>query len=585
MKNDNPNQKDNSQPLDKDLDAVPDKDEQAIKEIELIESDEALDDQKTVPTQLTKVNKKSWYKLKKVYIPAIIIILLGIIFLVPFTRYKILGLFLKEKYSISVIDSRSYQPVIGAQILIDNKKYVTDTSGKATILAHVGNQSLSISKQYYAGYSGKILIPVSQKNRLTINLIATGRQVEVKVANKIGSSPLSGILVSADGSSEKTNALGIADIVLPASKQVVNGKLTGAGYNSQNISININSSSNNYSLVPAGSIYYLSNTSGNVDVVKANLDGSNQSTVLAGNGSEGIYNTFLYPSNDWSYLALVANRNNTKPCLSIIQTSDNSSYIIDSTNGIYNIIGWDSNNNLIYTVSNNNLPIGSPGQYVLKSYNSNTNQTKVLYQSSSQNNGISTIGEIFDSVNLLPNGSLIYTTSWTGNVSGFSNLQMNIVSINDNGTGQKNLKSFNQSNYVSLINAHFYAPKNLIFWVYPNTGNLAEYYQYSDYQFAQISSSSSIVANIYSQPNSFPTNQSGNNVIYSNIVNGHNAIFSSTSSGNNPKQLALLENTYVPYGWYTDKYIIINNNNNEFYIMPSTGIKSQSDLIKICNHL
>ena len=561
------------------------KDEKAIKEIELIESDDALNDEKTETTKITSINHKKWFLYKKLYIPAIAIFLLALIFIIPYTRYKILGLFLSEKYSITVIDSQSLQPVISANVSIDGKVYKTNTSGKAIIKAKVGNQNISISKQYYASYSHKIIVPISQKNTLRINLTATGRQVAILVTNKIDKQPVSGMIVSSSGSSQKTNISGIAFLVLPADKKIANGTISGTGYNNSKITIDVNSTGNHYLVVPSGSIYYLSNTSGLVDVVKANLDGSNQTTVLAGNISEGIYDTSLNPSSDWSYLALVANRNNSKPCLSIIQTSNDSSYIVDSTNGNYNIIGWDSNNTLVYTVQNNNLPAGSMGEYELKSYNSATNQTKVLYQSGSQTNSTSTINEVFNSVNLMPNNSVVYSTAWVGNVAQFNDLLMNITSINDNGTGQKTLQQFSQSSYSPIITSHFYQANNLIFWLYPLSSSATNYYQYVNSQFSPLSGSSSIVSSIYTNPINYPESPSGSKVVYANNINGHSAVYTSDLNGNNPKQLGLYNNTYVPYSWYTGNYIIVNKSNNEFYIMSSTQPTIQQDLLKICNHL
>ncbi|MEI7674779.1 MAG: hypothetical protein WCI60_03530 [bacterium] len=49
------------------------KDEKAIKEIELIESDDALNDEKTEPTKITSINHKKWFLYKKFYILAIAI--------------------------------------------------------------------------------------------------------------------------------------------------------------------------------------------------------------------------------------------------------------------------------------------------------------------------------------------------------------------------------------------------------------------------------------------------------------------------------------------------------------------------------
>jgi hypothetical protein len=225
------------------------------------------------------------------------------------------------------------------------------------------------------------------------------------------------------------------------------------------------------------------------------------------------------------------------------------------------------------------------GEYELKSYNSATNQTKVLYQSGSQTNSTSTINEVFNTVNLMPNNSVVYSTAWVGNVAQFNDLLMNITSINDNGTGQKTLQQFSQSSYSPIITSHFYQANNLIFWLYPLSSSATNYYQYLNSQFSPISSSSSIVSSIYTDPINYPVSPSDSKVVYANNINGHSAVYTSDLNGNNPKQLGLYNNTYVPYSWYTGNYIIVNKSNNEFYIMSSTRPTIQQDLLKICNHL
>ena len=559
-------------------------DDQAVKEIEISESDESLKSHADSPIPPIKKSRFGWIKSKPFIITTSIVPIIVLLLAIPLTRYQILGLFIKGQYSLNVVDSQTDSPVIGADVVIKNKHYTTNAQGFINISTNVGNHSLSIEKKYYATYTAKILIPFSQKKPQVINLVATGRMVSIKVVNKINKSPVADILVTADGTSTKTDASGNASIVLSASNQTTKGIISGKGYSTQNVTINT-STNNSYQILPSGYVYFLSNSSGTVDVVKSSLDGTNHSTVLVGTSSMGIYDTSLYPSSDYAYMALVANRNNQKPCLTIIKSSNDSPVIVDQTNGNYTIYGWDSNNTLIYSVQNNNLPVGTAGEYSLKSYNPTSNSVSTIDSSSSATNFGVTIGEYFSAVTMLPNNTLVYGKSWTGNTSGFSGLQINLISVNDNNTGKKTLQQFDQSQYSQTVNSHYSGANSVLLWLFPVSSNSATYFQYSDGKLNPIANNNPIISNIYNTPSLYSVSADGTKVAYTSNVNGHNAIYVANSDGSSPKQLALLGNSYSTYSWFNNDYLILNNGNNEFLIMPASGTTTQANLIKISDHL
>ena len=580
MKEENQNQ--SSQSENQEDVSIEDK---AIKEIEAVEGDNALDDELDKPIENILKNKNKWYKSKVFIVSSSLIAIVALIIIIPFTRYKVFGLFIHEKYTVTVIDKQTGLPVTGATIQLGNKKYVTGPHGKSVISANVGNQKISISKKYYSNLTKDIFVPFSQKQSENLSLVAIGRQVSITVTNSISKKAVSGALITADGTVATTDSMGKAKIVLSANYSTVRGVISGKGFNNLNAEINIGSSINNsFQILPSGSVYFLSNSSGNIDVVKTSLDGSNLTTVLAGKGTESIYNTSLTPNRSWSYIALVSNRNNTKPCLTIINTSNDSSYVVDQTNGTYNIIGWDSNDNLIYNVRNDNIPNGSAGQFQLKTYNASSNQINVIDQTNSQTSGTNMTSEVFDTINLLPNNSIIYSKSWSGDTSSFKNLQMIIEAVNSNNTGKITLQQFDQASYGSFISSHLNGPETVVLWLYPLSSNTATLFQYSNYKFSTLTNNQ-VINNLYSMPSTYPLASSIDKVIYSSNVNGHSAIISSSTDGSSQKQLALLGNTYSTYSWFGDDYIILNNNGNEFFIMPAIGITDPSSLIKISDHL
>ncbi len=561
------------------------KDGKLITDIEREESDASLDSNVDRTDIQIDHHHEPWYRTKKFIISSVIISILLIIFLIPVTRYKILGIFIKENFKLLIIDHQTKLPVAGAIISINGISNKTDSSGFVVINSHIGTNKISVSRKYYSNIDQNIFIPWHQKGYEKLSITATGRQVSMTIVDKITKTAINHLTVTSDGLSAQTNSLGIATLVVSPEKLVVKVVISGTGYKTQTTEISTDSSkTNNLEIIPSSYVYYLSNISGTIDVVKSLVDGSNQKTVLAGNKSEVIYDTSLTPSNDWKYLALSANRNNTKPCLTIIQSSDDSSYIIDQTNGTYSIYGWDTNNNLIYSVENTNLPSGSTGKFTLKSYISSTNKTITLDASSAQANSGNYGSEGYTSVYVLPNDSIVYSKNWGGDLASFTGLQMTINSINDNGTGKKTISTYDQASYQSVINSHLNAPSGIIFWLSKSGSHTPDYYQYSNGQFTDITDNQNL-ANLNSSPTIYPISPDASKIIYSNNINGHSAIYVSGLAGNNPKQVALLGNTFKVYGWLTNNYIILNNNSNEFYIMPVTGVANQKDLIKITNHL
>src|SRR6266480_1705893 len=70
---------------------------------------------------------RDWYiSNKKWTIAASAFLLLLILFTVPWSRYKVAGLFLKKNFTIEILDSTSYSPVSGATVSVGHVSSQTD---------------------------------------------------------------------------------------------------------------------------------------------------------------------------------------------------------------------------------------------------------------------------------------------------------------------------------------------------------------------------------------------------------------------------------------------------------------------------
>jgi hypothetical protein len=548
------------------------KTEQAVDDIVHHESDEiiAVEDAKQSATPARAWYKKLFAK-KKLWIPLVIVLLVAVIGSVPYSRYKLLGLFWKQTYNVSVIDSQTKLPVSDAQVSLDGHQQLTTNQGQASLKVAVGTKSLGVSKKYYAELNDKVLVGLHAKGRFIVSLRATGRQVPIKVVNLINGLPLANAEVTAAGTSAKTDKAGQVTIVLPANKTSVSATVSGSGYNNATAPITVSANilpANTFKLTPSGTIYFLSNASGTIDVVSTNLDGTNPQTVIAGTGHEDPNNTSLLASRDWHFLALQAKRDTDQNSnsLYLIDTSTNKLTTMDVGNATFTPIGW-SGHYFLYDVSRNDIPFDQNDHEALKSYNADTGQLTTLDQTTStQTNGTNVIYNGFSNQQVV-GSQLVYTVQWyadyPANSSDLSGQTDSLRGIQPNGQGKKDYQTFDASQ-VSNIQTMLYKPDVLDIGVYGlNAAGL--YYQFQNNAVAAVSNID------FSQ--SYPTyllSPSGNQTFWSEPRDGKNTLFVGDASGDNGTQIATLSD-YVAYGWYGDSYVIVEKGGNELYIMPASG--------------
>ncbi|HEX5448140.1 MAG TPA: carboxypeptidase-like regulatory domain-containing protein, partial [Candidatus Saccharimonadales bacterium] len=395
---------------------------------------------------------KNWYGThKKWTIPATVIIIIGLLVAIPSTRYPIVGLGLKKDLNVRVLDAATGTPVSGAMVRVGSTTAETGASGDATIHhISVGHHDLLITKKYYQSTTTNAVVPIfGQKNIPTIKLTATGRQVKIKVSNLVNKAPLSGVDITVAGISAKTDTAGTTVLVLPVGKDTQQAKLSLKGFNDSSVTVKVSNSKieeNNYTLTPSGKVYFLSNLSGNIDVVKTNLDGTDRQTVLAGTGNEDDRNTVLLASRDWKYLALLSRRAGNTPSLYLIDTSSDDVSTIDEGNADFDLAGW-AGDNFIYTVIRKNVQPWQDNREAIKSYNASARKRIIIDQTTaSGSNDSNYISQTFG--NVYAYGSYIYyTKGWEAgynlpNPADFASKQATFNSVNVDGSGKKALRSF-----------------------------------------------------------------------------------------------------------------------------------------------
>lgn len=524
------------------------------------------------------------FKAKKVWIPITVVGALVILIIVPGSRYALLGTVLKKNFDVQILDAQTNQPISGVAVTADGVHMSTDSQGMAHLDLRVGHVALTVSKKYYATLTRSVLVPVHQHGLQVLSLTATGRQVAVLLTNKITGKAVANARITIDGSTSQTAANGEAVVVLPASAQKGAATLAANGFNSSSVSISntTNVNTNTFSLVPTGRVYFLSNTSGKIDVVGTNLDGSDQQVIVTGTGNEDPFNTQFTHSVDWKYLALVANRTGSL-ALYTINTATKKITAVDTSNATFLLDGWSRDDHLIYHTIRNDIQRYQPNRETLFSYDPSTNTNITIDQTDA---GSATYGINFEfmyqelgNVNILANDTVLYTKLWQLN-SGYvdslaKNGQSTLDEVQANGQGKKILIGVGPTVFTSGM-AIQTGPTTL-YWTFNNGGNLPAYFEFNDGTISQLSSQPQrlIPWVYYLSPSGKETASFGNGLGGSSISVGN-------SFGENGAVIASLGPTFTNFiGWYGNDYLIIGTNTNTLYIMPATGGVDTSNLTKI----
>jgi len=502
----------------------------------------------------------------------LIIIILGAL---PWTRYPILGSFYKQTMNFALTDSDTHKPVSNASLSIAGKTVQTDGQGRASIKAPVGSKTVTITKKYYQTLTQKVFVPIRKPAATNLVVKATGRQVPVTVTNKISGKPLENAVVKVLDADAKTDKDGHATLVVPADKATQSVTVTASGFNTLTAQLQVTTetvAANTFAMTPSGSVYFLSNLSGKLDVVKTSLDGSDRKTVLAGTGKEDRQTTLLLASRDWKYLALLANRDGADKLYLIDTSNDALTTMDEGANVGFQAKGW-SNDTFIYTVDRQSVPSWQSGQTVLKSYNAASKKLNQLDQTAgSGSSALDSVHEFYGDVYIFPKGEIVFEKGMNAGPAhpgGLSGQQVTLQSINDDGSGKKTIKTFPvpEASFTTYINA-VTVPDGPSSLYIQDPYTSTTFYEYEDGQFKVDSSMTG--QKFFAPYSNYLLSPNGSQTFWSETRDGKSVLFAGDSKGENGKQIASLSD-YNSFGWYGENYVLATKNNSELYILPVNG--------------
>ncbi|HEV7455014.1 MAG TPA: hypothetical protein VGO07_07180 [Candidatus Saccharimonadales bacterium] len=516
-----------------------------------------------------------WVKThKKVAIPAAVLVVLAVIAAVPFTRYFFAGMVVRKDFTVTIVDSQTNKPVTSASVTLAGKKAVTDSQGKAKLHVNVGSAQLTLSKKYYKDKSASVLVAFTQKQPYTVEFEATGRPVQIVVVNKVSNKPAANVTISAENTQAITDSKGEATLVVPADKATVKATLSGPGYNKADATLKVTASidpANKFTITPAGKLYFLSNASGTLDVVKSDLDGQNRQLVLPGTGKEDKVSTVLLASRDWKYVALLSKRDggdNAK--LFLIETATDKLTTMDEGDATFSPYGW-SGSHFVYGVERTKVNLWQPKRQALKSYDASTGAIASIDQTTADGDSqFNYRTERIDNVFILDK-EVVYTKTWQYN-GPFApdGRQATFNSSQADGSQHKVVKGYPLSTlyylYVSVNPGDF----NEIYIRYTQSDSTPKY---DSYQGGKLTASDLTDEQFNNNDyHTFIVSPSGNKTFWTEFRDGKNVFFVGDGSGKNGKQLPGSSDDYAAYGWYSDDYLLVTKKSSEMYIMPVDGL-------------
>ncbi len=513
---------------------------------------------------------KNWYlDNKKTSIPLSVAVLLILIFAVPPSRYAVAGLAVKKDVNIEVKDSITNTPVTGANVSFGNQNAITDANGKATLKSvKPGHLDVLISKKYYKDQELDILVPVvkAAKARST-TLAATGRAVRIKVVDYVDGKALADVNINIADTTGKTDKNGLTTIVVPVGEATQKAKLSLDGYNTKEADIKVSNNSiqeTQVKLAQSGKIYFFSKRTGKLDLMKVNLDGSDAQVVLPATGTEDVSHTTILQSPDWNYVALLMRRSSADetPQLYVLKTDDDKLISVDTGKAHFSIEGW-AGDKLIYTSTRTDLPAWQAGASKLKSYDAGSGKITLLDQ---QQAGDSTINlrEIYGNV-FVSADKVVFYKYWYS--SGTTDKQNTIQMIDADGQNHKTIASYDTNKTSEQITLH--TPTSFYLAVNDLTTYKPTYYEFS-FNSPNPHEVNINTSQFYEQNTGYYPSPSGKQLLWSEPRDGKNTLLIGDQTGGNPAIIGAYQN-YLPFGWLTDKYIILSKNNSELYIMGAKG--------------
>lgn len=522
---------------------------------------------------------------KKLVIASLVVciaLILICIFVTP-VRNVTFGMFMKTKIQLEVYDEISLgdeqserSELSDFTVKIDGQEVATEAKSPLELTVKPGKRTVEILKENYTTASQEVTANLalgSQTNAASIKMEANGRPYKVSIVNAITKETLANAKVSFNDASAESNENGEATIILPVQDSFkYELQVEKDGYVSTKTEVEVPKESTNdaseLGIVPEGKVYFLSKAEGTIDVVKANLDGSDREVVLEGTGKENDEATVMVATRDWKYLALLSSRDG-KDKIWVIDTATNKATAIEDADAMeYKLHGWNDTS-LVYGATNTKLKYYANGHEKLKSYNAAGQQYATLDQTSRANTAADPEAYWGISNVVLMKDTVAYVYSKSSYTKPVQRLQY----INPDGSNKRSIYTVkNLEVSFFTVNAE---PEELYFSLY-NSATYPGVETY--YEVDNLGTSVSKIEKEEYYP--YLLSPSGDTVVWNERRDGKSTLIVGDTKLENGKEI-YTKSEYSLYGWFNDDYLLVSKDDSELYI---TDAKKAGTPLKISDY-
>lgn len=258
----------------------------------------AADDAKAAAVVPVKSKKSighffgSWWRNKRLRNITLLVIFASIIALalIPFTRYKILNLIgVRASMSLQVIDQKSGFPIKNVAVAAGGAKGVTDNNGKITLQdMMLGKTQLQLVKRSFAPINQTIVVGWGSNPYVDpFQMSAIGSSYVFIVKDSLSGKPITKAEVSDGESVAISGDDGRAVLIIQPNDSDLSIIVKAKDYRQEKIALPTTATGDTTVMLTAGKPdVFVSKRSGKYDLYKRDVDGKNETVLLAGTGSE-----------------------------------------------------------------------------------------------------------------------------------------------------------------------------------------------------------------------------------------------------------------------------------------------------------
>ncbi|MCA9330445.1 hypothetical protein KC957_00195, partial [Candidatus Saccharibacteria bacterium] len=313
---------------------------------------------------------------------------------------------------------------------------------------------------------------------------------------------------------------------------------------------------NTVALTPTGRVYVLSKQSGNLDVVKVNLDGSDRQVVVKATGREEVNNTEIYATNDWQFVVLKARRDGVQAALYLLDTSTDKLTDLDTAAVDFNIAGWHDHQ-FVYSTYDSKRQPWNPKQQELKVFDADSGQRTMLLSTAAQGNSYDNyLAQSLAGV-FFVGDKLVYGVQWSG--SG-PDLSKQFATIQEVSLPSLTARELRKDKGASLIMSRA-TPTAVNVQI---TTDKPDSYQYLNGNLTEINMSTEELLRAVPSYIPGPANQ----YLWDELVDGASQVYVAEGSLQT-KHVVMPAGEFHAFGWYGGDYVLLGKNGSELFIIPT----------------